>query len=409
MTATSKIITYYNLFREISNIIHSCIDVDEVLNLIVWKAAEALEAKGSLLRVLNLETRELELSAAYGLSTAYLLKKVSPTGVNVATDLYGEEKLVVIKDLLNDPRVRYPQELQKEGIQMIVDLPFKFRAHFTGRLRVYFDSQKELDKEEIDFAISLASMCACALDKARLLQEQQKKYDHLALHTEKLSALGRMAAAIAHEINNPLAGVLLYSSNLYKKVPAEGPLKEGLEIIMRETQRCKIIIQELLEFARDKEPKKAIADINQIIATSLSMLENEFRLKHIKIERHLSAEIEKALLDQNQLQQVFVNLLLNAVQAIETTGVITIHTRMNASADNILVEIEDTGGGIPSEQMNKIFEPFFSTKRNGSGLGLSVSYGIVKNHGGRLEVQSTPGKGTRFTIILPLHTKGAYQ
>ena len=214
-----------------------------------------------------------------------------------------------------------------------------------------------------------------------------------------------MAAGIAHEINNPLAGILLYSSNLYKKVKEEGPVQEGLEIIIRETQRCKIIIQDLLEFSRDKEPQKTMGDINKIITKSINILENEFRLRHIKIEKTLAPEMKEALLDENQLQQVFVNLLLNAVQAIEDTGVISVRSRMDPTANEFFIEIEDNGCGIPEADVNRIFEPFFSTKKNGSGLGLAVSYGIISNHHGQMEIESTPGKGTVFTIRIPILTQ----
>jgi signal transduction histidine kinase len=230
----------------------------------------------------------------------------------------------------------------------------------------------------------------------------RSRYDQLALQTEKLSALGRMAAGIAHEINNPLGGILLYSTNLFKKVPKEGPLKEGLEVIIHETMRCKTIIQDLLEFSREKEPEKTVANINHIIEKTLSILENEFRLHHIRVEKHLPSKIQDNLLDVSQMQQVFINLLLNAVEAIQDQGVITIKSRMDPGQKWESVEIKDTGCGIPSENMSKIFEPFFSTKAKGTGLGLAVSYRIVRNHQGDIRVSSQPGKGTRFTIEIPL-------
>ncbi len=404
MDTSSNITIYYNIFRKISSLIHSSTDVDEVLNLVVWKATEALKAKGALLRIVNTETQQLELSAVYGLSDAYISK--SPiSDQNFISNLYQKERIVIITDIENDARVQFPKEVLQEGVKMIMDLPLKYRRDVIGRLRIYFDTKRDFEADEIEFASSLADQCASAIDKARLIQKQRNRYDQLALHTEKLSALGRMAAGIAHEINNPLAGILLYSSNLYKKVPEQGPLKEGLEIIMQETQRCKIIIRELLDFARDKAPKKTKADIHRIIEKVLNMLKNEFRLNHITIEKHLSKELGQAFLDENQFEQVIVNLILNAVQSIDKKGKITIRTRMDTSPDEAVVVIEDNGSGIPEEHLNKIFEPFFSTKANGSGLGLAVSYGIICNHHGRIEVKSKQGRGTCFTIFLPLHVK----
>lgn len=230
----------------------------------------------------------------------------------------------------------------------------------------------------------------------------ETQYHQLALQTEKMSAMGRMAAGIAHEINNPLAGVLLYSTNMMKKVPEEGPLKDGLEVIIHETLRCRTIIQELLEFSREREPQKISVNINDIVEKSLRILDNEFRLRHISVEKHLSREMPDILLDANQMEQVFINLLLNAIEATEEKGRITVQSYIDPDEKQGMVEISDTGCGIPEENISKVFEPFFSTKAKGTGLGLAVSYGIVRNHQGDIKVSSQPGQGTCFTIEIPL-------
>jgi signal transduction histidine kinase len=396
----SNIEVFYNTFREISKAVHSSTDLKEVLDLAVCKATEALGAKGAILRILNLDTNELELSAAYNLSEAYLAKGPVPQK-NLITDLYQKSRVIVIEDIHRDPRIHYPQEVEREGIRMVLDTSLRFRNHIAGILRIYFAQTRAISDQERDFLVSLSDQCALAIEKNRLIEAQKNKFDLLALQTEKLSALGRMAAGIAHEINNPLAGILLFSSNLFKKVPDEGPLKEGLGIIMRETQRCKFIIQELLEFARDKEPRKTSANIATILQKSLNILENEFRLRHIRIETDVAPDLPQSCVDANQIEQVFVNLLLNAAQAIDDSGTITIRLHANPPRREITADIIDTGCGIPAENLGKIFEPFFSTKKNGSGLGLAVSFGIIKNHLGRLEVSSRPGQGSHFSVVLP--------
>ncbi|MCG6908838.1 MAG: GAF domain-containing protein [Deltaproteobacteria bacterium] len=401
MKSLKKIETFYNAFREISRMVHSSTELQEVLELVVWKAAEALNAKGTMLRVLNLDTGELELNSAYGLSEEYLSKRPA-TQINLITDLYKENRAIVIKDVQHDPRIQYPKEIATEGIQKVIDVPLKFRNQIAGILRICFDTPRDFSKEEIQFLESLAAQCACAIEKVRYIEDQQTKYDQLALHTEKLSALGRMAAGIAHEINNPLAGVLLYSSNLYKKAPAGSPFHEGLGIIIRETKRCKVIIQELLEFSREQEPTKVLSNINDIFEKSYKILENEFKLRHITLARNLADNISPTLLDEGQIEQVFVNLLLNGAQAIDKNGRITIQTLEDSSRKRIVVHISDTGPGIPLEQMGRVFDPFFSTKQDGSGLGLSVSYGIIRNHKGRLNMKNLEEGGCRFTISLPL-------
>ena len=401
VTSTIDIEAFYRIFRDISTSVHSCSDVKEVLDLVVRKSSEVVNAKGAILRILNLETSQLDLSAAYGLSEEYL-SKGHISSKNRLYALYRFNKVFVIKDVQKDPRVIYREAARREGIRMMLDLPLTIENNFIGIIRIFFAQPRDFSEEELSFLVSIAEQCALALEKARLIEKQKLQYMHLSLQTEKMAALGRMAAAIAHEINNPLAGVLLFSTNLAKKVPKEGPLKEGLDIIIHETIRCKSIIQELLEFSREREPQKTLKNINDVINKAFSILENEFRLHHISTEKDLSAELPDTLLDINQMEQVFVNLLLNAVEAIQEKGVITIKSYLDASQAYEIIDIMDTGCGIPPDDLNKIFEPFFSTKPKGTGLGLAVSYGIVRNHQGEIKVSSQPGSGTRFTIEIPV-------
>ncbi len=154
-----------------------------------------------------------------------------------------------------------------------------------------------------------------------------------------------MAAGIAHEINNPLTGILLYSSNLLKKA-SEGPFKEGLEIIMEETQRCKKIIQGLLDFSREQKPQKVMANINQVIDKSLALMENELFIRRITVVKDFDTDIKSFFLDDNQMEQVLINLLFNAAHAIEEKGMITIRSRMQSDKNRVVVEVEDNGCGL---------------------------------------------------------------
>ena len=393
--------TFYRVFRDISTLVHTGKSLEEVLDRVVWKASELLNAKGALLRIRNLETQQFDVAAAHGMGERYL-SKGPVTNEKIITDEIRQNRVLIIDDIWKAPRVEYPQEAWDEGIRMMLDIPLAVADQTIGLLRIYLTEKREFSEDELSFMISIGEQCACAINKARLIENQKARYDHLAIQTEKMSALGRMAAGIAHEINNPLAGILLFSSNLSKKVPEKGPMKEGLDIIIRETVRCKTIIQELLEFSRDREPQKEMVNPNTIMEKALKILENEFRLYHIKIEKQLYDDMEETLLDENQIEQVFVNLLLNAVQAIKEKGVITVTSRMDPNRKKALIEIADTGSGIPSENMAKIFEPFFSTKPKGTGLGLAVSYAIVKNHRGDVNAFSKPGEGTRFILEFPI-------
>lgn len=401
MNNCDRISTYYNAYREISKIVHTSTDINEVLEVAVWKATEALGAKGCLIRMLNLQSRQMEINAAYGLSREYL-DKGPAMNHSLIIDLYQRSCGLIIDDFQNNPRIQYPEALKKEGVQMVLDLPLIFQDNLAGIMRVFFSEKRRFSEEDLDFSFALAEQCSYAIGKARLIEMQQNRYDQLALHTEKLSALGRMAAGIAHEINNPLASVMLFSTNLLKKVPASGPLREGLEIIVHETQRCKRIIQELLDFARDREPRKKPTEINGIIENALSIMENEFRMHHIRIEKNLMTQPIQVLLDANQFEQVMVNLLLNAIQAIGHDGTIGIESRINPEQTHLTVKITDTGCGIADEHLSKIFEPFFSTKKDGTGLGLAVSYGIIRNHKGTISVERTNDRKTCFCVTVPI-------
>jgi two-component system NtrC family sensor kinase len=400
MDLGNNIETFYRTFRDVSKSIHSCTRLEECLHLAVRKTADALHAKGSILRILNLKTGELELSAAYGLSDRYL-SKGHVSSKSVIQEICQENRAIIIQDVQTDPRVQYPKEAQEEGIKMMVDLPLFIGQNVVGVLRIFFDRNREFSEEDLNFAIAIAEQCALAIDKARLIEKQQTQYDHLAIQADKLSSLGRMAAGIAHEINNPLAGILLYSSNLIKKAPETGPLKKGLEVIIHETIRCRGIIQDLLEFSREREPAKAPGDLNGVINKALSILANEFHLHRVTVEKHLSDDLPNVFLDANQMEQVFINFFMNAIEAIQGQGSVSVRSFKDEDSQGVVVEIEDSGMGIPQEHLARLFEPFFSTKQKGTGLGLAVNYGIIQKHGGQIKVSSQPGRGTTMTIRLP--------
>ncbi len=390
----------YKAFRDIISVVHSSIHLEDVMDLVAWKAAEILGAKGAILRLLNIDTDELEISASYGISEKYLAK--GPVSHHrTITDVCRHKKVIIIEDIHNDPRVQYPREAALEGYRFIIDVPLSVADDVVGILRLYFSEVRHFSEVELDWIIAIAEQCSCALGKARLIHNYEFKYHELATQTEKLTALGRMAAGIAHEINNPLAGVLLYSSNMIKKVPKGDALEEGLQIIIDETIRCRKIIQGLLEFSKGREPTKAPTNINDIINKVLSILENEFLINRIEVTSDLASDLPDILADGSQMEQVFVNLLLNAVQAVSEGGQIQVRSSQSQPESCVNVEVTDNGPGIGRKEQNKIFEPFFSTKPNGTGLGLSVSYGIVRNHKGSIRVESRPGAGTTFIIRIP--------
>lgn len=401
MTSSSSFESYFHVIRDIISTMHALTSLEDVFDVVVTKSTETLNAKGALLRILNKETNRFEVRAAAGLGERYLNKGPVTTETILST-LSQPGKVYIITDIWNAPRIEYPQQTWDEGIRMLLDVPLAVNEQVTGLLRIYLAEQRDLSADELDFIQTIAMQCACVIQRVSLIQRQQSRFDYLATQVEKGSSLGRMAAGIAHEINNPLAGILLYSSNMSKKVPKGGPLEDGLKIIMKETQRCKKIIQGLLDFAREQEPERALVNVNDVTNSAIGIVENEFHLRQVHIRKELAEDMVEALLDKNQIEQVLINLLLNALQAVDDSGRVTVKTALNKEKRKIQVEIADNGCGISKENMEKIFEPFFSTKANGTGLGLAVSYGIVMNHKGDIRVLSEPGRGARFIVELPM-------
>jgi two-component system NtrC family sensor kinase len=226
--------------------------------------------------------------------------------------------------------------------------------------------------------------------------------------SEKLASLGQLVAGIAHEINNPLAGILMFANLFAEDRALSQSKRDDALIIVRETQRCAEIVKRLLEFSRNSIPRKKPAALGGIMDDTLALLEHQASLGNVEIVRRYSPDLPAIEVDPGQIEQVFVNMVVNACQAMPLGGRLTIDISTDYDRHLLVTTIEDTGQGISQENLEKIFDPFFTTKEHavngmsGTGLGLSVSYGIVQNHGGRIEVASEVGKGTRFTVELPL-------
>jgi two-component system NtrC family sensor kinase len=233
--------------------------------------------------------------------------------------------------------------------------------------------------------------------------EEMKKINSQLFRSEKLASLGKLAAGVAHEINNPLTGILTNSSLLLEDLPADDPRREDVEVMVHETIRCREIVKRLLDFARQTKPQKRLANINALIENIVLLVRNQTSFRSILIEKKLD-DIPEVLVDPDQIQQVFVNIILNAAEAMTKGGILTITSGTSPKGDFLVIRIADTGPGISEEVRERIFDPFYTTKEHGTGLGLSISYGIVEQHGGTISVESCLGKGSTFLIQLPVLT-----
>lgn len=243
---------------------------------------------------------------------------------------------------------------------------------------------------------------------------QVKNWEGKLIESERLTAMGKIAGEIAHEINNPLGGILLYANLLKEDVPEGSPQRENLEKIIRLATRCRIIAKALLNFGRSTSKAYSPVDLNAVIRDMYSMVEDHKMFREIHMDFRLSRELPHFMGDRGQMEQVVLNLLINAAEAMEGPGTIVIETRYSrGSLDGtdrrnfIVLTVEDTGHGMSREVMQKIFEPFFTTKQGGkgTGLGLSITRGIVQRHGGRIMCESWEGRGTRFIVEIPVNLK----
>jgi two-component system NtrC family sensor kinase len=256
---------------------------------------------------------------------------------------------------------------------------------------------------EGDKEIATAGFFYDRSEKKELEQKLQKTQIQL-LQAEKMASLGKLAAGVAHQLNNPLGGITLYAQLMMEEYPLEDAAKEDLKRIIDDAERCRNTVRELLEFARQTRQEIRLNDLNHALSQTLFLLENQSLFHNIEIIKSLEPDLPKVPSDVQQLNHVFMNIILNAAEAMEGSGQLRVETLPSDNGCGILIRISDTGPGIPEDALPHIFEPFFTTKEQGkgTGLGLSLAYGIIENHSGRIWAESKLGEGTIFTIELPM-------
>jgi two-component system NtrC family sensor kinase len=284
-------------------------------------------------------------------------------------------------------------------VQPVRDLVKASERLAEGRMDAVVEVNPSAAGELAELTRTFNSMVRSIAERDERLQESAKKITE----SKKLATLGQLAAGIAHEINNPLGGIVMYSHMLREDLVKEQN-RENVEKIAREADRCKTIVKGLLDFARQTKPERTESNINHVLNEVIALLEQQAIFHNIDIVRDQSPSIPLIEVDVGQMQEVFMNLILNAAQAMDGDGTLTTVTRLSDEGSNVEIEIRDTGPGIPPDKIDKIFEPFYTTKEvgRGTGLGLSIAYGIVERHHGSIEVESVVGKGTSFFVRLPI-------
>jgi signal transduction histidine kinase len=316
---------------------------------------------------------------------------------------------VLVADAEADPR-HYGGVDQATGLPMrsILCVPLRIKDDLVGVIQALDSRPGRLDAGAVPVVESLASAAGIALENARLYQDLRARLDELSqaqgqlVQAAKMAAFGQLAAGVAHELNTPLTSILGYSEMLLEHAPAEGRARPRLEAIGRQAAKARDIIRSLLDFARQQDYIADRADLNAVLRQSLLLVRQRLANSGITVREEYAPGLPRPVVDVSRLKQVFLNLCLNALQAMPRGGTLTVRSRR--SEGGVAISFIDTGEGISPETLGRIFEPFFTTRAvdEGRGLGLSLSLGIVQAHGGRIDVQSQVGRGSTFTVWLPL-------
>jgi two-component system NtrC family sensor kinase len=308
----------------------------------------------------------------------------------LATDGYTREVARDIMEKLRSPDHGGVGKLDSMVMEVTTSSGEKIPVEMTGSI-IYEEGQE------------IATMAMFKDLRPEIEAEKRLEKTRIQLvQAEKLASIGRLAAGVAHEINNPLGGILMYSSLALEDLPGGSTTHENLQKAVTQAERCKHIVKGLLDFSRQGEPEFKLVSVNEIIEEILSLLETHALFQDIEVVNELDPHLPKIMADKSQLQQVFMNLAINAAEAMEKGGKLIVNS--SGGRTSVLIEFSDTGCGIGPQDRGEIFEPFFTTKsaRNGSGLGLAVSHGIIARHGGTLSFESKLNEGTTFTVTMPL-------
>ncbi len=342
------------------------------------------------------------------LSLAVLDKSIKQQGI--AITIYVLAFLFVISIVLCTilwNLVSTPVSLLAKGMERVAggDLDYTINvkgkdeiAELASAFNAMTSDLKKTKNELMDWGNTLEKKVQ---EKTEAIQRAQAQL----IHSEKLASLGRMAAGVAHEINSPLTGIVTFGHLLLKKFPPGTQEREDIEVIIDQANRCSTIIKGLLGFARASAAEKALTNINDVLHSSINIVRNKADFFDIKLITDFDPALLRVKADSSQLQQVFLNMIMNAADAMDGKGTLTLITR-NISEDNrdfAEVIFRDTGPGIPEENLEKLFEPFFTTKPvgKGTGLGLAVSHGIIQEHGGKITVKTSLNEGSSFHVKLP--------
>ncbi|HSB05689.1 MAG TPA: GAF domain-containing protein [Thermodesulfobacteriota bacterium] len=397
------------------------LDIDEILRLVLEGVMKNIGFDRARLYLVNEKKDVLECKMAVGLDEERIKDVVLPLDPQdsvVARSIF-EKRPFIIPDATNDPRVN-PILKEKFNLRSLVVIPLVVKEKAMGAIAAdQTEPGKNVTREALDSTMTFAQQAGLAIQNATMYQElkvfsQQmeekiqktsadlRKTEAQLIRSEKLAALGQLAAGIAHEIRNPLTSINILIHSMTENLPPETAHREDLKVIEEEIQRINVIVEQFLRFAKPAPPLFKQTEMIAVFDEILQLLKPQLERQKIAVHRDFNV-LPCIALDREQMKQVVLNLLINAVQAIPEGGRIDLGARVSEDNRWLKLSIQDSGIGIAHEDLKKLFDPFFSTKEGGIGLGLSIAHRIIDQHHGKIEVESHLREGTTFHLWLPLN------
>jgi signal transduction histidine kinase len=392
----------------VSQTINSALNVNEALQVITGEACKLMDGKMCSLLMVDDSGEQLTLRASFGAGAAYVNKPALSVEESFAGIVVRRKKALQLDNVQISARYQNVEIARQEKLFGMLSAPLLFGGEAIGTLNVYKAAPHVFSNEDVHILSALAESSAIAIEKARLYERVVDVEEQLR-QNEKLSALGLLAAEVAHEIRNPLTVMKMLYHSLDLRFPEGDPRVKDDVILREKMEHLNKFVEQILDFARSTEPNLVEVNVNQLVDDLGLLTRHKLRNQEIQFVRELTAEIPNVMGDATQLSQAFLNLTLNAVEAMPKGGKLTIASRAiraprsSKEPTHIVLEFTDTGHGMTTAQRERAFSSLLSTtKPKGTGLGLAIVARVVETHRGKIKIRSTPGKGTTVTIALPV-------
>ena len=397
----------FETLTRVGKTINSALNLDDALHLITREACLMMQAKMCSLMMLDETGEWLELRAIYGAAEDYPQLPRLSAAESLVGIVVRRRKPLQVENVQTSSRYQSGKLARREGLVALLSVPLLFAGQAIGTLSVYSGRSYKFSDEETRILSALAELSAIAIEKARLYERIVDVEEQLR-QNEKLSALGLLAAEVAHEIRNPLTVMKMLYHSLDLKFPQSDPRAKDAQIIGEKMEHLNKIVEQILAFARTTEPEFSPVSLNELLEELGLLVRHKLRNQQIQFIHKLDPDLPAVMADATQLEQAFLNLILNAAEAMPKGGKLVVSSskvmpEAGAQPAQVMVEFKDTGEGMTEEQRKRAFTSVLSTtKTKGTGLGLAIVGRVVETHRGELQIKSQPGQGTTIRVILPV-------